>query len=142
VDTPPSICLRDSAAGTAARRSIVLKMNREQLRGRWNEMRGDVQRKWGRLTQSDLDAVQGDMTALAGIVQQKYGYSVEKAEHELDRFLRKYDTDSRSIGMNAKHALTDMRYAASERPAMFALIALVVALTIAGFTLRPFSRHS
>ncbi|MCB0340207.1 MAG: CsbD family protein, partial [Bdellovibrionales bacterium] len=34
-------------------------MNKEKLEGNWNQLKGKVQEKWGKLTNDDLDVIQG-----------------------------------------------------------------------------------
>ena len=75
-------------------------MNSDIFKGKWNQLRGEVQKRWGQLTDDDLDVVQGDMTKLAGVLQEKYGYSREQAQQEVDRFVRENDTDT---GMTGSH---------------------------------------
>jgi len=62
-------------------------MNWDQIQGRWKEMKGNAQSKWGELTDDDLDEVQGDRQALEGKIQQKYGKTKEEARKEVDAFM-------------------------------------------------------
>lgn len=62
-------------------------MNRDLLSARWKQLRGDVRRKWGDLTDNDLDKVQGRWDKMVGLLQERYAYSRIKAEAELDAFL-------------------------------------------------------
>jgi uncharacterized protein YjbJ (UPF0337 family) len=63
-------------------------MNMDIIEGKWKELRGKVQAKWGDLTDSDLDQVAGRRTELEGILQKRYGYTKERASREVDEFLR------------------------------------------------------
>ncbi|MAT43581.1 MAG: hypothetical protein CL609_14685 [Anaerolineaceae bacterium] len=63
-------------------------MNKEILEGKWKQLRGEVQKKWGELTNDDLDQIEGQSTKLAGKLQERYGYSKEEAEREIDKFMR------------------------------------------------------
>ena len=62
-------------------------MNWTTLQGNWNETKGKVKSKFGRLTDDDLMQVQGQRDRLVGVIQQKYGIAREKAEEQLDEFL-------------------------------------------------------
>jgi uncharacterized protein YjbJ (UPF0337 family) len=62
-------------------------MNMDIIEGKWKELRGKVQSKWGDLTDSDLDQVAGRRTELEGILQKRYGYTKERASREVDEFL-------------------------------------------------------
>jgi uncharacterized protein YjbJ (UPF0337 family) len=62
-------------------------MNRDILSGQWKQFRGEVKRQWGKLTDDELDQANGAFDVLAGKIQERYGYSRERAERELDTFL-------------------------------------------------------
>ena len=62
-------------------------MNDDILKGKWSEMKGEVKKKWGKLTDDDLMVISGHKEKLAGVLQTKYGYSKEKAEEEYKSFL-------------------------------------------------------
>ena len=61
-------------------------MNTDVLQGKWREMKGKVKEQWGRLTDDDLDTIDGKREQLLGLLQQRYGYAREKAEEEYNRF--------------------------------------------------------
>ena len=65
-------------------------MNRDQFSGQWKQIKGEAQRMWGKLTNDDLDQVEGNATKLIGRLQERYGYAKEEAEAEFDRFLTRY----------------------------------------------------
>ncbi len=60
-------------------------MNKDVFAGKWKEMRGQVKDWWGKLTDDDLERVGGKYDQLIGLLQQKYGYTREHAEAEIDR---------------------------------------------------------
>lgn len=51
--------------------------------GGWKIMKGKVKEKWGKLTDDDLDIIEGKKDQLIGRLQKKYGYSKEEAEREV-----------------------------------------------------------
>ena len=61
-------------------------MNTDQLKGNWKQFVGKAKEKWGKLTDNDIDSVNGHMDQIAGKVQQVYGYAKEKAEQEFKDF--------------------------------------------------------
>ncbi|QJR81212.1 CsbD family protein [Alteromonas pelagimontana] len=63
-------------------------MNSDRMKGNWKELKGNVQQKWGKLTDDDLDVIDGKRTELVGKIQQKYGKSREEAEKEVDEHFR------------------------------------------------------
>ena len=58
-------------------------MNKDIIKGEWNEIKGSVQKKWGKLTDNDLTQINGDRTKLAGTIQKAYGIQSDEAEKQL-----------------------------------------------------------
>lgn len=71
-------------------------MNDDIMKGKWQQLRGDIRKRWGQLTDSDLDQVQGDREKLAGLLQERYGYAKEEASREVDEFLADQNTKGSS----------------------------------------------
>jgi uncharacterized protein YjbJ (UPF0337 family) len=63
-------------------------MNWDRIEGNWKQFKGKAQQKWGKLTDDDLDVVEGKRTELAGRLQQRYGYAKDQAEREIDEWLK------------------------------------------------------
>ena len=61
--------------------------NRDVLAGKWKQVRGKAKQTWGKLTDNDLDRITGRFEELAGLVQERYGYTREQAEKEVTRFI-------------------------------------------------------
>jgi len=70
-------------------------MNDDIFKGKWKQLRGQVQQKWGDLTNDDLDKVQGAQTEFEGLLQEKYGYTKDRAKQEADNFFNAADTNRR-----------------------------------------------
>jgi len=64
-------------------------MNWDQVKGNWKQLKGKAQQSWGDLTDDELDVIEGNREELAGKLQAKYGYSKEKAEEEMDNWVKK-----------------------------------------------------
>jgi uncharacterized protein YjbJ (UPF0337 family) len=69
-------------------------MSDDILKGKWKQLRGQVQQKWGDLTNDDLDKIQGAQTEFEGLLQERYGYTKERAKQEVNDFLRASDTNT------------------------------------------------
>lgn len=63
-------------------------MNRNQLEGNWEQLKGKVQTQWGKLTNDDLDIIAGKHRELSGKIQERYGKAQEDAEKEVDDWLK------------------------------------------------------
>jgi len=62
-------------------------MNEDIFKGKWKELKGNIKEKWGDLTDDDVTEVEGKTEKLVGILQQKYGYSRDKAQEEYNKFM-------------------------------------------------------
>lgn len=62
-------------------------MNPEIMKGKWNQIKGEAQRKWGKLTGDDLQMVEGDRDKLIGKIQERYGKQKDEAEKEVNDWL-------------------------------------------------------
>ena len=62
-------------------------MNEDIFKGKWKELKGSVKEKWGELTDDDVTEVEGKTEKLVGILQEKYGYSKDKAQEEYNKFM-------------------------------------------------------
>lgn len=65
-------------------------MNREILSGQWKHLRGQVKEQWGKLTDDDLDQVDGKFDQLVGSIQKRYGIARDDAEEQVDQFLQEH----------------------------------------------------
>lgn len=61
-------------------------MNWSQIEGNWKQLKGQAQQQWGKLTDDDLDIIDGKREELVGKVQERYGISKEQAEQEVNEF--------------------------------------------------------
>ncbi len=59
-------------------------MNADTLKGKWKQIKGQAKKKWGKLTDDDLDKMEGSRDELVGKIQERYGKSREAAEKEVD----------------------------------------------------------
>ncbi len=64
-------------------------MNSDTLEGQWKQLKGHVVKQWGKLTNDDIDQVNGDAEILAGKLQERYGRTREQAREEIRRFVDK-----------------------------------------------------
>ncbi len=62
-------------------------MNNDIFEGKWKQLKGSIQVNWGKLTESDLDRVEGNRDRLIGIIQERYGKNKEEAKKEVEVYL-------------------------------------------------------
>jgi uncharacterized protein YjbJ (UPF0337 family) len=60
-------------------------MNNDMLEGKWKQIRGQAKVWWGKLTDDDLQKVDGNIEKFVGLLQEKYGYTLQQAQAELKK---------------------------------------------------------
>ncbi len=63
-------------------------MNSDRMQGSWEQVKGNVQKMWGKLTNDDLDVIEGDRKLLAGKIQERYGIAKDEADKQIDEWNR------------------------------------------------------
>ena len=61
-------------------------MNTDIIKGKWKQLKGQMQAKWGDLTNDDFDVAEGNAKYLAGKLQERYGWEKDRAEKEVREF--------------------------------------------------------
>ena len=59
-------------------------MEKKTFEGKWDQLKGDARKKWGKLTDQDMEEVKGDKDKLKGKIKERYGKSKEEADKEVD----------------------------------------------------------
>jgi uncharacterized protein YjbJ (UPF0337 family) len=65
-------------------------MNWDRIEGNWKEFKGKAKQQWGKLTDDDLDVIDGRREELEGILQNRYGYAKDQVAKEVDLWLQRY----------------------------------------------------
>ena len=60
-----------------------MAINEDILKGKWKELKGSVQKQWGKITDDQFTQISGDRTKLIGQVQTAYGVAREEAERQV-----------------------------------------------------------
>jgi uncharacterized protein YjbJ (UPF0337 family) len=69
-------------------------MNWDRIEGNWKQVMGKAHQQWGKLTDDELDQIQGSREMLTGKIQELYGITKEKAEEQVRRFNRECGDDN------------------------------------------------
>ncbi len=72
-------------------------MNWDQVEGKWKQYKGQAKEKWGRLTDDDLDVIDGKRQQIVGKIQERYGISKEAAEQQADEFVESMKEESQKV---------------------------------------------
>jgi uncharacterized protein YjbJ (UPF0337 family) len=78
--------------GTAITESIKrrLIMNWNQIAGQWKQVKGKAKTRWGKLTDDEIDVIEGKRDQLVGKIQQRYGIAKDQAEREVDDWMKEF----------------------------------------------------
>lgn len=58
-------------------------MNKDIIEGKWTEIKGAAQQKWGKLTDDDLAEINGNREMLVGKIQKNYGLARDEVEKQM-----------------------------------------------------------
>jgi uncharacterized protein YjbJ (UPF0337 family) len=64
------------------KREMMMDWNR--IEGNWKQVKGQVKEKWGKLTDDELDKMNGRREQLEGKIQERYGIAKEQAKKDVD----------------------------------------------------------
>lgn len=70
-------------------------MNKDIIQGKWKEIKGDLQKTWGKITDDEWEKTKGDATAIAGILQQKYGFAKDEASEKVSGVMNRHLSETR-----------------------------------------------
>ena len=59
-------------------------MNRDQVQGNWEQLKGKAKRIWGELTDDDFKKAEGSADKLYGVIQERFGDSKERIKERID----------------------------------------------------------
>jgi uncharacterized protein YjbJ (UPF0337 family) len=77
-------------------------MSNDEFQGRWKQVRGQAKIWWGKLTDDDLEKVGGKLDKFMGLIQEKYGYTREKAEQEFNQRIAEFNVAQPTSAAPAK----------------------------------------
>jgi uncharacterized protein YjbJ (UPF0337 family) len=59
-------------------------MDWNRIEGNWKQFKGRAKEKWGRLTDDDLDVINGRREQLEGKIQERYGLAKDQTKQDVD----------------------------------------------------------
>ena len=58
-------------------------MDWNRVEGNWKQVKGRVKQQWGKLTDDNIDVINGQREMLAGKLQESYGITKDEAERQI-----------------------------------------------------------
>lgn len=59
-------------------------MDKNIFKGNWNQFKGMTKKQWGKLTDDDLDVIDGEKDILIGKLQERYGITKDEAKKQIN----------------------------------------------------------
>jgi uncharacterized protein YjbJ (UPF0337 family) len=61
-----------------------MTMDWNRIEGNWKQFKGAAKEKWGKLTDDDLNVIEGRREQLEGKLQQRYGFAKDQVRKDVD----------------------------------------------------------
>jgi uncharacterized protein YjbJ (UPF0337 family) len=61
-------------------------MDSNVAKGNFKQMKGKIKEQWGKLTDDEIDTMEGRAEVLAGKLQERYGWDRTEAERQANEF--------------------------------------------------------
>ncbi len=79
-----------------------MHMNENLIKGKWKEIKGEIQKSWGKLTDDELEKTKGDMKAIGGLIQQRYGHAQEKSRDTITEIFKRFESNKNKAVIDLK----------------------------------------
>lgn len=66
-------------------------MNKDTAGGNFKQLKGKIKQQWGKLTDDEIDQMEGNAEILAGKLQERYGLAKDDAERQAREFRTRND---------------------------------------------------
>jgi uncharacterized protein YjbJ (UPF0337 family) len=82
-----------------------MSINEATIKGKWLEIKGEIQKAWGNLTADELEKTKGDLTSIAGLVHQKYGEAHDSFQKKFAEIVAPYLDKKEAMVTDIKQSL-------------------------------------
>lgn len=65
-------------------------MNKDIAAGNFKQLKGKIKQQWGKLTDDEIDEIEGNTEILAGKLQEHYGWERAEAERQVKDFSKRH----------------------------------------------------
>ena len=66
-------------------------MNKDITGGTFKQLKGKIKQQWGKLTDDEIDQMEGNAEILTGKLQERYGLDRSEAERQAKEFQTRYN---------------------------------------------------
>jgi uncharacterized protein YjbJ (UPF0337 family) len=71
-----------------------MDVNQDILAGKWHELKGQARQTFAKLTDDDVERMNGKMEEFSGVLQQRYGYNKAQADKAINDWVKEADKKS------------------------------------------------
>jgi uncharacterized protein YjbJ (UPF0337 family) len=64
-------------------------MDWNRVEGNWKQVKGAIKEQWGKLTDDDLTAINGQRDKLEGKIQERYGIAKDQTRTDIDTWFQR-----------------------------------------------------
>ena len=82
-------------------------MDKQIIKGKWDEFKGEARKFWGDLTDNELEQTKGNVTAIGGLLRQKYGEAKDDVKTRFDGLVERFGDKASDTTENIKQSLSD-----------------------------------
>lgn len=61
------------------------------MKGKWKDVKGEMRKLWGKITDDELEQAKGDFTSISGMIQQRYGETKESVHDKLNTLFANFE---------------------------------------------------
>ena len=72
----------------------------DRVEGNWKQLKGKAREQWGKLTDDQMDVINGRREILSGKIQEAYGIGKDEAERQINDWERRLPADQQTTTRN------------------------------------------
>ena len=71
-----------------------MAITEKTVQGQWREIKGEIQKAWGKLTDEDLEKTKGDLKSIGSLIQQKYGETEASYGKKVSEIFKRFEAQA------------------------------------------------
>ncbi len=69
-------------------------MNADMIKGKWQQIKGDLKKTWGKITDDEWEQTKGDAQSVSGLIRNKYGNAKEDVSTQVSDLFDKHTNEN------------------------------------------------